>query len=90
MKYRKKPVVIDAWPVKDLIRDATHNWFALPAEVRYQYELGGMVIAGDHIDVPTLEGSMRADYNDMMICGVKGELYPCKPDIFEATYESAE
>ena len=44
---------------------------------------------GDKIglDIPTLEGLMHADENDWIIKGVKGEFYPCKPDIFEATYE---
>lgn len=37
--------------------------------------------------IPTLEGEMRADLGDWIICGVKGEFYPCKPDIFDATYE---
>ena len=40
--------------------------------------------------IPTLEGLMIADENDWVIKGVKGELYPCKPDIFEATYESVK
>ena len=42
------------------------------------------------LDIPTLEGLMHASENDWIIRGVKGELYPCKPDIFEATYEKAE
>lgn len=41
------------------------------------------------INIETLEGVMRADVGDWIICGVRGELYPCKPDIFEATYEPA-
>lgn len=39
--------------------------------------------------IQTAEGVMRADVGDWIICGVKGEFYPCKPDIFEATYEPA-
>lgn len=42
------------------------------------------------VDIVTLEGTMRADPGDWIITGVKGERYPCKPDIFEATYEPAE
>ena len=38
-------------------------------------------------EIVTLEGTMRADVGDYVITGVKGEVYPCKPDIFEATYE---
>ena len=40
--------------------------------------------------IPTLEGTMTADIGDYIIKGIKGEFYPCKPDIFEATYELAE
>lgn len=42
---------------------------------------------GDHLVIKTLEGDHRADIGDYIIQGVKGELYPCKPDIFEMTYE---
>lgn len=42
------------------------------------------------LDIPTLEGVMRANQNDWVIKGIKGELYHCKPDIFEATYEKVE
>ena len=41
------------------------------------------------IDIPTLEGTMRANPGDWIITGVKGEKYPCKPDVFAATYEPA-
>ncbi len=41
------------------------------------------------LEIPTLEGTMHASQGDWIIRGVKGELYPCKPDIFEATYEPA-
>lgn len=44
-------------------------------------------VAGGGLDIKTLEGTMRADVGDWIIQGVKGELYPCKPDIFAATYE---
>ena len=60
MKYRKKPVVIDA----------------------YQTD--------QEMYIETLEGTMRADPGDWIITGVNGEQYPCKPDIFEKTYEKAE
>ncbi len=42
------------------------------------------------VEIKTLEGTMRADVGDWIITGVKGEKYPCKPDIFEATYERVE
>lgn len=82
-KYRKKPVVIDAvrWT------GAQTDWEAVTA-------LGGdavVLMLNDNrsITIPTLEGDMRAEVGDWIIKGVKGELYPCKPDIFAATYEPA-
>lgn len=45
---------------------------------------------GSALVIPTSEGYMRASLGDWIIKGVKGEFYPCKPDIFEATYEPAE
>ncbi len=44
---------------------------------------------GPHLKIPTMEGEMRADPGDWIIIGVKGERYPCKPDIFAATYDPA-
>jgi len=88
VKYRKRPVVIEAIPCRDAIRDAGSNWPALPKWFRDAYEKGGMVIAHNAIIIPTLEGNHRADPDDMIICGTKGELYPCKPDIFVDIYEA--
>jgi hypothetical protein len=73
------------------------DWKSLPEWFRNAYEgrneAGVKTIIGvNHpsaIEIVTLEGTMRADVDDWIICGVKGELYPCKPDIFEATYEPA-
>jgi hypothetical protein len=85
MKYRKKPVVIDAWQWdgKSLIdaRDFSDKtglpWFNIGAR-------GGVT----GLIIPTLEGEMIAQQGDWIIRGIEGELYPCKPDIFEATYEA--
>jgi hypothetical protein len=71
------------------------DWKALPEWFRDAYEgkneAGVQAIVGVNrppsLDIVTLEGIMRADLDDWIICGIKGELYPCKPDIFEATYE---
>lgn len=86
MKFRKKPVVIEAARCRDLV--ANRDWSALPSWIRKSYDEGGIVFASDHIAITTLEGTMRADMDDWIIRGVKGELYPCKPDIFAATYEA--
>lgn len=99
MKFRKKPVEIEAWPVNDINRAfATDYWAGLPDCIRDAYDNGGWVpgalkggvgpVRG--IYVPTLEGSMFAAPGDWIIRGVQGEFYPCKPDIFAATYEPVE
>jgi hypothetical protein len=82
MKFRKKPVVIDAvqWDGHNLTEVA-----ALGAAREYEQDF----LSG-HLIIHTLEGDMRADKGDWIIKGIKGikgELYPCRPDIFAATYE---
>ena len=61
----------------------------MPIEIDKALDKGGWYFGWDHILIPTLEGMLRADLDDMVIMGVKGEFYPCKPDIFAATYEPA-
>ena len=92
MKFRKKPVVIDAFC---LGMDSMPDWFldARSADTLRTFAAGTGNPFDDpltHAEIYTLEGVMRADRGDYIIRGVKGELYPCKPDIFEATYERAE
>lgn len=79
-KYRKKPVVIEAVQLTDATFDAPHP---NPEHLR------GVVYdpVARCAYVETLEGRMRADLGDWIITGVKGEVYPCKPDVFEATYD---
>ena len=77
MKFRKKPVVIEAVRFH-LNFDEVERFVGGDADFRN----GELVIA-------TLEGAMRASPGDWIIKGVKGEFYPCKPDIFAATYEPA-
>lgn len=92
MKYRKKPVVIEA------VQLTWSNWQEMCefADVGRLAEgkPEGFNPGGDHnvigLKIPTLEGVMEAVENDWIIRGVKGELYPCKPDIFQMTYEVAE
>lgn len=90
MKYRKKPVVIEAVRVDEALFSAARTWSNLPGWLIDAYEEGGVIFEREAISLPTLEGTMRAYWGDWIICGVKGELYPCKPDIFEATYEAVE
>lgn len=78
-KYRKKPVVIEAWQNSD--ENEFPEWVSKADVGR---EPGGVIL------INTLEGVMKAMPGDYIIQGVQGEVYPCKPDIFEATYEVAE
>ena len=80
MKYRKKPIVIEAIQWDGNI-DKMINGLSVYASVRYPYLLNGELM------VPTLEGVMKASLGDYIIRGIANELYPCKPDIFEMTYE---
>lgn len=88
MKYRKKPVVIEAF---QLGVDVEPDWFKTRVGKDVTYVDPEPFVAGAPSDVliKTLEGTMRANYYEWIIKGVKGEIYPCKPDIFEATYELA-
>lgn len=90
MKFRKKPVVIEAVEVSEVLRAASKEWDALPDWVAQAYEGGSLLLLPHWLEILTLEGTMRAELSDWLIQGVKGELYPCKPDIFEATYEKVE
>ncbi len=87
-KFRKKPVVIEAWDAHQLMINARSDWKALPQCIRDAYEKGDVIFAADHIIISTLEGKHRAEPSDKVIQGVKCELYSCKPDIFAATYDA--
>lgn len=78
-KFRKRPVVIDAVLFRAGEQDSDLAGDVVAGRIRYP-EDGTMLIS-------TLEGVMTARPGDWIIRGVKGELYPCKPDIFAATYE---
>ena len=79
MKYRKKPVVIEAVAVPRSADD-TRGWQDLSIHM-------GRKVGPEPPTIETLEGTLRSEPGDMIIRGVQGELYPCKPDIFAATYE---
>jgi len=81
MKYRKKPVVIEAvkW-----IGDWNAIW-----EFVHKDNIAGKDKEGELV-IRTLEGNMKVSINDYIIKGIQGEFYPCKPDIFEQTYEKVE
>jgi hypothetical protein len=89
-KFRKKPVVIEAITVRGALHGFGKDWMMLPDWLEEHYNKGGVVPTPTGIHLPTLEGTMFAAIDDWIICGVKGEIYPCKPDVFAATYERAD
>jgi len=80
MKFRKKPVVIDAVRWDGANVDEILGFILVGGSARRGH--------GNAIIIETLEGEMTASPGDWIIKGVKGEFYPCKPDIFDATYEA--
>lgn len=85
MRYRKKPIEVDAVVVA-LDGMQRPDWLIEAIASGAVYWQGG---DDPYYTIETLEGVMRAKLGDYIIRGVNGELYPCKPDIFEATYEPA-
>lgn len=89
MKFRKKPVVIEAvqllWSTWNEMCE--HAGVGKLSDGKPEGRQDGEKIG---MNIPTLEGLMIASEGDWIIRGVKGEIYPCKPDIFEATYEAVE
>jgi hypothetical protein len=85
MKYKKKPIVIEAiqW-------HGASSFEALYAFADADNNHGVVGHDGDNASIRTLEGIMTASVGDYIIKGIKGELYPCKPDIFEMTYDKVE
>ena len=90
--WRKKPVEIEAFRLKELhffvsnFKDAP-KWFwdaVMSEKVEMLQKIDSFCL------IKTLEGTMKADIGDWIIRGIKGELYPCKNDIFEATYEKVD
>jgi hypothetical protein len=86
MKYRKKPVVIEAvqydgnFRCLDIFSISEVSHFIVSKDVNNK----------QCIKIPTLEGEMIASIGDYIIRGVQGEFYPCKPNIFELTYEKID
>lgn len=86
MKFRKKPIVIEVYQWDgNFVRFS--NWLSnlKPYPNHEQFR-----IENKTLHIATLEGIMTAQINDYIICGVNGEFYPCKPDIFDKTYERVE
>ena len=89
MEYRKKPVVIEAFRYG---MDSRPDWFDTKVTSNEIITYVGTDIRDSsqyYCEIKTLEGVMRGNCGDYIIKGVQGEVYPCKPDIFEMTYEIA-
>lgn len=83
MKYRKRPVVIDAFQLTEEFFTGDHPNPLHPKDRRIVYD------PRDHtVTIETLEGNMKAKVGDWIITGVMGEVYPCRNDIFLKTYVS--
>lgn len=82
-KYRKKPVEIEA--VRYMMDESLPDWFM------DNVSTNTIITHPDgSCEIKTLEGIMTANYGDYIILGVNGEVYPCKPDIFEKTYDEVK
>ncbi len=95
-KYRKKPVVIEAvqWSGKNIDEIKAFCVYSIYEKI---FMTAGADLPNEHpstlewkLSIRTLEGDMVANKGDWVIKGVSGEFYPCKPDIFEKTYEPVE
>ncbi len=101
-RFRKKPVVIEAfqmtlerrWNNEEWPTWLNQAWNREPGENAVWIDPGAETVMGRQTPAEllcgTLEGVHRIDWGDWIIKGIKGELYPCKPDIFEATYEPVQ
>lgn len=90
MKYRKKPVVIEAFQYDGDFMNSDGEYY-VPQWAVDAYDAGTLFYNGEgDLYVKSLEGVMKVSYMDYIIRGVDGELYPCKPLIFERTYEKVE
>lgn len=95
--YRKKPVVIEAWKLNlqdtdDVIRlyEMVNDVDLSTVHMVGSAHVKDLVNSKGGLPIPTLEGEMLASDGDYIIKGVKGEFYPCKPDIFVQTYDRLE
>lgn len=87
-KYRKKPVVIEAFQWTKIGNFV--EWKSLPTWLTEAYEKGNILMLTDSIEIKTLKGWYKADVGDWIIQGIKGEIYPCKDEMFKLTYELVE
>lgn len=95
-RFRKKPVVIEAFQMTEAARNDNRDWpeWLNAAWQKRPTEEGSLFVrpldGSRELAIATLEGPLMVQWDDWIIRGVKGEIYPCKPDIFAATYEPAD
>jgi hypothetical protein len=92
-KFRKKPVEIEAITFDELVQYGKDNSGNIVNGMPWSFNYNGHPITHENDNcylIPTLEGTHNMTPNDMLITGVQGEIYPCKLDIFNATYEAVE
>jgi hypothetical protein len=88
-KFRKRPVEIEAMTFTEVEAYSEDHWHGKADNVVTSFDYKGHLVyrAGDSFVIPTSEGEMTMQRDDMLITGVNGEIYPCKPDIFAKTYD---
>ena len=86
-KYRKKPVVVEAVHFNGNYDHANHLLKSTDMKI---VNIDCEVYDRTNFDIETLEGTMKVLPGDYVIKGIQGEFYPCKPDIFEATYDKVD
>lgn len=90
MKYRRKQVIIEAITFEQLVEHGLNNGANIVDGMPWAWKYNGHQITHENDDcylIPTLDGVMKMGREDMLITGVKGEIYPLKRDIFDAIYE---
>lgn len=86
MKYRKKPIAIEAFQFDGDLMDASGEYYVPDWAVKAFID-GTLYFEAENLYIKTPEGIHHASAGDYIIQGIHGEIYPCKPDIFEKTYE---
>lgn len=90
MKFRKKPVVVEATPIEFILAAAKLDDSVYPDWVAEAIRNQKLTVYESIVTVRTLEGVMRGESDDWLIQGVNGEIYPCRNDIFLKTYERTD
>ena len=92
MKFRKKPIIVEAITFDELVAFGKTQT-ELVSGMPWSFAYNGKPITHENDAcylIPTLEGTMKFTPSDMLITGISGEIYPCKRDIFDATYEKID